>query len=344
MVSYSEIQEIFKILLDREAEKEALIHFEKFPSTISVISAVTLSDEYRLKYRPSKFDHFHSTIDAISIVRKFEMKDRIIKDGYRVNYFGVAIPDAVLPSEILDHIPLLEFDPIPNNWHADTAEFAAALRAVDLSKDTFTMIELGCGWGCWMNITGKVAKKRGLRSRLIGVEGDTRNINLAKRTLRDNEFIDDEYCLIHGIAGANDGSAAFPQQGVNEESWGLEPIFSDDSKRYSKAVSSGRYSILPVVGLEQIMHDYKKIDLMHVDIQGGESNLIRDGINVLSKKVAYVVIGTHSRKIEGEIMDQLFSAGWILEIERPAFINLTTLNSLIDGVQGWKNPKFHKNH
>jgi hypothetical protein len=36
--------------------------------------------------------------------------------------------------------------PIPANWHADIAEWAAALRAVDLARGSFTMAELGCGW------------------------------------------------------------------------------------------------------------------------------------------------------------------------------------------------------
>jgi hypothetical protein len=36
--------------------------------------------------------------------------------------------------------------PIPANWHADIAEWAAALRAVELAEETFTVVELGCGW------------------------------------------------------------------------------------------------------------------------------------------------------------------------------------------------------
>ena len=53
--------------------------------------------------------------------------------------------------------------PIPANWHADIAEWAAALRAVELARGTFSMAELGCGWGCWMNNTGVAARAAGLR-------------------------------------------------------------------------------------------------------------------------------------------------------------------------------------
>jgi hypothetical protein len=35
-----------------------------------------------------------------------------------------------------------------------------------------------------------------------------------------------------------------------------------------------------------------------------------------------VVVGTHSRQIEGRFFEMLFGEGWKLEIERPAILNL----------------------
>jgi hypothetical protein len=34
------------------------------------------------------------------------------------------------------------------------------------------MIELGCGWGCWMNNAGVAARSTDRRVHVIGVEGD----------------------------------------------------------------------------------------------------------------------------------------------------------------------------
>ena len=53
-----------------------------------------------------------------------------------------------------------------------------------------------------------------------------------------------------------------------------------------------------------------------------------------------MVIGTHSRQIEGRLFDALLGAGWRLEIERPAMINLESGTPVVrvDGVQGWRNP------
>ncbi|UEM21144.1 hypothetical protein JL100_029475 [Skermanella mucosa] len=52
-----------------------------------------------------------------------------------------------------------------------------------------------------------------------------------------------------------------------------------------------------------------------------------------------MVIGTHSRQIEGRLMDSLPKAGWTLEMERPAIIRLSegTQLTLVDGIQGWRN-------
>jgi hypothetical protein len=96
--------------------------------------------------------------------------------------------------------------------------------------------------------------------------------------------------------------------------------------------------------LERIFENSKKIDLLHVDIQGGEARLITQSIAFLSDRVAYLLIGTHSRQIEGILFDCLLKAGWVLEIERPALLNLEREPSVtVDGVQAWRNPRLLPN-
>jgi hypothetical protein len=54
------------------------------------------------------------------------------------------------------------------------------------------------------------------------------------------------------------------------------------------------------------------------------------------------VIGTHSREIEGELFATLLADGWVLEIERPAILELAKgkpPKTHGDGVQGWRNPR-----
>jgi hypothetical protein len=202
------------------------------------------------------------------------------------------------------------------------------------------MIELGCGWGCWMNITGVTAKRKGLNVHLIGVEGDEGHVGFAKESLTSNGFKPSEYSLYHGVAAATSGVALFPkdeQPGVN---WGSAPKFDVAPKEAQKLVDTGAYVRLEQFSLERISENFERIDLLHVDIQGGEERLITQSMPFLSGRVSYVLIGTHSRQIEGILFDCLLKAGWVLEIERPALLNLDQEPLVtVDGVQGWRNPK-----
>lgn len=98
-----------------------------------------------------------------------------------------------------------------------------------------------------------------------------------------------------------------------------------------------------MVPLSEAIGERQKIDLLHMDIQGGEADLVAATLDLLSERVAYIVIGTHSRQLEGRLMDLLIGAGWALEVERPAIFSLPngTPQIDVDGVQAWRNRKFN---
>lgn len=84
------------------------------------------------------------------------------------------------------------------------------------------------------------------------------------------------------------------------------------------------------------------VDLLHIDIQGGEAELVNKSLPDLNRLVRRIVIGIHSRAIEGALIDMLTGAGWILEVERPAIYRLTEAAPpllVVDGLQGWANPR-----
>ena len=57
------------------------------------------------------------------------------------------------------------------------------------------------------------------------------------------------------------------------------------------------------------------------------------------------MVGTHSRAIDGLIINTLTAAGdWALEIERPCYYDNRggTLTPVVDGVQGWKNKRLSR--
>ena len=132
------------------------------------------------------FWHVQASFDPVEVMKRYAAPYLEPSPRHLTNYLGVKIDPAVrqllrtanefripvYPELLKDRAGTVEPMPSPNNWHADIAEFGAALRAVDLSKDTFTVAELGCGWGCWLNITGVAARRAGKKVFLIGIEGD----------------------------------------------------------------------------------------------------------------------------------------------------------------------------
>jgi hypothetical protein len=288
----------------------------------------------------SPFFHYNTIFDPQAIIRRHAVPGLIPRVGYLTNYLGVIIDPKFVPTILTQRAGEVEAIPIPANWHADIAEWGAALRAVELASGSFTMIELGCGWGCWMNNTGVAARRRNLDVRLIGVEGDEGHVAFAREACTINGFDKPEVSLYHGIAAAEDGTALFPRQERAGVAWGLEPIFGASGARRDEAIRSGNYDVLPMIKLADLAEPLGRIDLLHMDIQGGETDLITSCLSVLRKKFAYLVIGTHSRQIEGHLFDTLLKAGWRLEIERPAILSINAEGPtvVVDGVQGWRNP------
>lgn len=339
-LSRPDARRIYKLLLDRApGDGDPVEEHVRSGSARTLVRTIVASPEYRAKSANSPFFFYNAAFDVEKVVLSHEDPNRKAVADHRVNYLGVAVHNRFLP--FLADQPEVEGPPVPANWHGDMAEFGAALRAVDLARDTFTMIELGCGWGCWMNITGVAARRRGLKVKVIGVEGDEGHIDFAREALATNGFSEDEYVLHHGVAAARSGIALFPKQEQAGGDWGLEPIFGAEGDALAAALATGGYQQVEMVSLETVIGDNKRIDLLHIDIQGGEAALIHDCLNLLSERVAFVVIGTHSRQIEGDIMRDMLGAGWHLDVERPAIFTIENGTPVVtvDGVQGWRNPR-----
>jgi len=287
----------------------------------------------------SPFYHYHATFDPIEVMRRHAAPDVVASPGHLTNFLGVRIDPKFLPHVLAGRAGEVEDIPIPANWHADIAEWGAVLRAVDLARGHFTVVELGCGWGCWLNNAGVAARRAGLAVTLVGVEADAGHIGFAKEACAANGFAPETLTLHRGVAAASSGWALFPRQEEAGINWGLEPVFGASEEQRGAAKESSAYDELPMIGLDDIMAPHDRIDMLHIDIQGGEADFIAGCLPALQARVAYLVIGTHSRPIEGAIMQTLLGAGFILEMERPAILvlagNAPTVK--VDGVQGWRN-------
>jgi hypothetical protein len=342
-----EVSGVYRVMLGRLPENDAAIenHINGTTSVLELVRAIGASPEFIRRTgidvaTSSPFLFPNTCVDVRGVITAHARPDPEPREGHVVNFLGVAIPVRAM-AHLRGRGGELDPMPIPANDHADMAEWAAALRPLDLAADTFTMVELGCGWGCWMNNTGVAAKARGLAVHLIGVEGDERHLELARETLAVNGIAPDEYELIRGVAAASAGEALFPRQVESDNAWDSEPVFGASAAEIASAAASGRFEQLRMVPLAEALGSHRRVDLLHMDIQGGEADLVADTIELLTERVAYVVIGTHSRAIEGRLIETLLAAGWQLEIERPAIFAVVDgqPQTTVDGVQGWRNPR-----
>lgn len=290
-----------------------------------------------------RFFFYNSVFDPIPLIEANCLAHQSPTPGMVTNAFGVKIDPKFFPNILSLSAGTVEAPPIPSNWHADIAEFGAVFRAIELSGPTFRMVELGCGWGCWMNISGMVAKRQGKAVHVAGVEGDPHHIEFAKESMATNGFTPQEFTLRHGIATAEPGMALFPSQNPAGTNWGEKPIF-DLGEQEAEQYTRRGYIQLRQVPLVELSGRLGRIDLLHIDIQGGELDLIHKALETITRSVAYMMIGTHSRRIEGLLLELLPQVGWVLEIERPAVINIhRPFEVIVDGVQGWRNPALFPN-
>lgn len=311
--------------IDRLREESAALQIEK--SKLS-------SSEY--KGRDDVYFHYNASFDAIDTIERHSVAGLQPDPAFLTNFLGVRVSPESFPGILTGMEGVVEPAPIPSNWHADIAEWAFALRAVEMARDSFRIIELGCGWGCWLNNAGMAAKHRHLDVDLIGVDGGRGHIALTHKCLNENGFKPDEYRIIHGIAASERGKALFPV--VDGPNWMCEPIFNATDDQIRRAERRGKHEVVDCYTLTDLCEGLT-VDLLHIDIQGGEADFIRDNVKHINQSVRRMLVGTHSRVIEGDIMHLLHKEGWALEIERPCVFDLVSGKPVvrIDGVQGWVN-------
>ncbi|NDV87917.1 hypothetical protein GTW51_14520 [Aurantimonas aggregata] len=132
------------------------------------------------------------------------------------------------------------------------------------------------------------------------------------------------------------GKALFPVVANPGATWGSAPRFDASEAEIAEATASGDYALL----LDDLARG-QPVDLLHVDIQGGETSFLADNFEDIERLVKRVLIGTHSRSIEGDIMRMMLDAGWLLEMERPAILGIAggVPHVVVDGVQAYFNPR-----
>jgi FkbM family methyltransferase len=351
MISQDDVERAYLTVLRRQPESADVIamHQQHHPDVFSLIQALISSNEFQSRPLMISAGPFTASFDAIATIKKFACEDLPSKDRFITDYVG-SLTDSHFFSHLATEQAVVEALPIPGNFHADQAEWAACMRAVELASDSFNAIELGAGWAPWLVSCSLAAKRsKGAKVRCLAVEADEEHVGYCDSHFRNNGFADSEWRTIHAAVAPFSGTAAFPDSSDPSADWGMQPVFMRDQQEADRiATAEGftdyrgfrfdRMKFLRAISVAEALSDFDHVDLLHVDIQGGEADAIDAAIDSMSRKVRYLVIGTHSREIEGRLISVLSQSGWNLEIEKPCQFDIgDRLLIRIDGVQGWRN-------
>jgi FkbM family methyltransferase len=243
--------------------------------------------------------------------------------------------------------------PVPSDYHADAIEWIGTLKSVLAATGRFAVMELGAGHGPWIAASSKAAQLRGIKSIAVcGVEADPGRFALMRQNIVDNEMTAYDVTLVQAAVGVAAGVASWPRLDDPANDSGARPLryCSPDHNDHEVDLMylAGRVNgtiDVEVVALGTLLAQRPLWDLVHIDIQGTEVELCRAFLDELSTRVRYMVIGTHSRKIDGDLMELLVCGGWDLEHEKPARFFFRHGECILermtthDGAQVWRNPR-----
>jgi FkbM family methyltransferase len=243
-------------------------------------------------------------------------------------------------------------------------EWIDLLESVVAAKGSYTMIELGAGYGRWVLRAAFAVKQHHhqMPCRLIAVEAEPVVFQWMHLHFNDNGIDPSQHSLIHGAVCEVPGDVLFyiggPRGGPFDRSlnnWygqflakphDVSGEYVEDGEYSGFKVNlhkSGWRSIrIPGVTLASILKDLERVDLIDMDIEGQELPAVRLNIEELNAKAKRLHIGTHGKEIEDELRQLLFSHGWKCQFdytERSSSETPWGVISFENGAQSWVNPR-----
>lgn len=233
------------------------------------------------------------------------------------------------------------FGTLPWAWlHDEIYEWIAVGEAVQAARETFTMIELGAGFGRWI-VAAEIFARRtrpGLVTRLIGIEAEKNHYDWMIEHFKDNHIDASNHLLIEAAIALEDGEVTFAESGDSGADYSAHVVYDywDDLARPLKRR-------VRAVSLDTLLARERFVDLLHSDIQAFERSIVPAFIQPMTEKVKRAYISTHEPiEIETEVATAFRNHGWNLvacasanSVTQTEFGEITTR----DGYQYWLNPK-----
>ena len=149
---------------------------------------------------------------------RFPALDMTVPAGFQADFAGALLdprmfdPDAAV-SEAPQHV---RAGP-PGCSGEGYFDLIAVADAVDAARGRFVMAELGAGYGYWLSEGGGLARRKGLKPYLIGVEGDPGHFRMMQKHLAYNDYAPEDYRLLEAAVAPQDGEVFF----CTGDAWGF---------------------------------------------------------------------------------------------------------------------------
>jgi FkbM family methyltransferase len=212
-------------------------------------------------------------------------------------------------------------------------EWIDLLEAVAATKDHFTMLELGAGWGRWCtNAAFALKQLGGVPYTLVAVEAEPTHFQWLVEHVNGNGLDPGNLRLVRAAVARTDGKIGFH---MGETKWGGPATW------YGQR--NGGPEIVDAVSLNTLLKPLQTVDLVDIDVQGAELEVLEGGVEELDKKVKRLHVATHSVRIHQGVHSFFARLGWERIRCFPFGASAATEWGEIhfqDGVQTWMNPNY----
>ena len=286
----------------------------------------------------------------VGMLHKHSIVPANLQSDHYIDGFGVKTLFDCVPFASPDSLNLARLQhPIPDDgFHAEGIEYVALLDAIErfTHDGTFVAVEAGAGWGPWLAMAGVICRGRGIKDiQLIGIEASRERFALMRRHLDFNQLNQQHGVtveLFEGAVWSHDGVIHFPESAVED----MGAAASNDRTNIDYRGQQMPMLEVPCTRLASLVGEGREVDFLHIDVQGAEGGVINSHIDWLNQRAHSMMIATHSRPLEGELMVLLKANGWMLHREKPCHFEAGRAiddwcgATTVDGGQYWINGKF----
>lgn len=349
MISRDDVVNGYRLILGREPDQAAFDAHMKSESIDAFRITLLGSPEFRVKVTRFLGDIVIPGFEAkdLSIFDTFLSGVRLPAPGFITDFHGSRTDINFLWDGVSHLSGKVLPKPISGDYRGDVLEWLGLFKSVRAGKPAgqFSMMELGAGFGPWL-IAGAVAARNIEIAdiHLVGVEGDPGRYSLMLQHFRNNGFDPADHHLVQAGVGAESGKARWPRISDIRHASGLVQAEADADTFRNVRGFDGDLIDIDIVSFRGLLERRSLWDLIHIDVQGSELEICASAPDLLKQSVRYMIVGTHSRLLDAQMMELMFSLGFVLEHERPTKFRFNSgARSLremtyVDGTQVWRNP------